>query len=104
MKTLIKKNDKVVVITGKERGKTGKVMRIYPQTGRMLISGLNMVKRHVRPSRDIPQGGVIEKECPIGFSNVMFYCGKCSRGVRLGIKRLPDESRMRFCKRCSLEV
>lgn len=104
MKTLIKKNDKVMVLTGKDKGKTGKVMRIYPQTGRLLISGLNIVKRQVRPNRDMPQGGIVDKECPIVISNAMFYCSKCSRGVRLGVKRLPDKSRMRFCKRCSLEV
>lgn len=104
MKTLIRRDDKVVVITGKERGKTGKVLHVYPRGGRLLISGLNMAKRHVRPTRDMPQGGIIEKESPFSISNVMLYCGKCNRGVRVGIKRLPDNTRMRFCRKCELEI
>lgn len=104
MKIFIRRDDKVVVIAGKERGKTGKVVHVYPKESRLLISGLNMFKRHVRPTRDMPQGGVIEKESPISISNVMLYCNKCNRGVRVGIKRLPDNTRMRFCKKCELEI
>lgn len=104
MRTLIHKNDKVVVTAGKEKGKTGKVMLVYPGEGRLLISGINMVKRTVRPNRDMPQGGIVEKESTIAISNVMLYCNKCSRGVRIGIKRLPDSSTMRYCKKCELEI
>lgn len=104
MKTLLRKEDKVIVTTGKEKKKTGKILRIYPAKGKLLISGLNLLKRHIRPNRDMPQGGVIAKESPITISNVMFFCGKCSRGVKLGVKRLPDGSRMRFCKKCEAEV
>lgn len=104
MKTLIRRDDKIVVIAGKERGKTGKVLHVYPNEGRLLISGLNMLKRHVRPTRDMPQGGIIEKESPFSISNVMLYCSKCNRGVRIGIKRLPDNTRMRFCRKCELEI
>lgn len=104
IKTRIRKDDKVVVIAGKERGKTGKVLHFHPKGGRILVSGINLLKRHVRPTRDLPQGGIIDKEVPIHISNLMIYCNKCARGVRVGIKRLPDGSRMRFCKRCELEV
>lgn len=104
MKTLIRRDDKVAVIAGKERGKTGKVIHVYPQSGRILISGLNMAKRHIRPNRDMPQGGIVEKECPVPISNVMLYCNKCSRGVRVGVKRLPDNTRMRFCRKCELDI
>lgn len=93
-----------MVAAGKERGKTGKVLHVYPKEGRVLISGLNMLKRHIRPTRDMPQGGIIEKESPFSISNVMLYCSKCARGVRAGIKRLPDNTRMRFCKKCELEI
>lgn len=104
MKTLVHKNDKVVVIAGKEKGKTGKVMIMYPKEARVLISGVNMVKRSIRPNRDMPQGGIVEKESPISIPNVMLFCNKCNRGVRVGIKRLPDNSRMRYCKKCELEI
>lgn len=104
MKTLIRRDDKVVVTVGKDRGKTGKVLRVYPEGGRLLASGLNFVKRAMRPTRDMPQGGIIEKESPISISNVMLYCNKCNRGVRAGIKRLPDGTKMRYCKKCELEI
>lgn len=104
MKTLLHKEDKVIVMTGKERKKTGKILRVYPAKGRLLISGLNLLKRNIRPNRDMPQGGVIEKESPIPIPNVMFFCGKCNKGVRIGVKRLPDGSRMRYCKKCEAEV
>lgn len=104
IKTRIRRDDKVVVTAGKEKGKTGKVIHIYPRQGRVLISGINLLKRHVRPTRDLPQGGIIEKEVPINTSKVMIYCSKCGRGVRMGIKRLPDGTRMRYCKKCELEL
>lgn len=104
IKLHIRRDDKVIVIAGKEKGKTGKVLRVYPEEGRVLVSGLNLLKRHVRPTRDLPQGGIIEKEAPIHISDVMIYCSKCGRGVRVGIKRLPDGTRMRYCKKCELEL
>lgn len=104
IKVKIRKDDKVVVTTGKDKGKTGKVLRVYPKEGRVLVSGLNLVKRAIRPTHDMPQGGIIEKESPISISNVMLFCNKCNRGVRVGIKRLPDGTRMRYCKKCELEL
>ncbi len=104
MKIKIRKDDKVVVVAGKDKGKTGKVMRVMPKRNRLIVSGVNMLKRHVRPNRDMQQGGIIDRESSIAVANVMLYCGKCGRGVRLGIKRLPDGTRMRYCKKCELEV
>ena len=104
VKIHIRKNDKIVVITGRERGKTGKVLHVYPKAARVLVSGLNLIKHHVRPTKDLPQGGIIEKEATMRASNLMIYCSKCARGVRVGIKRLPDGSRMRYCKKCELEL
>lgn len=104
MKTLLRKDDKVIVTIGKDRKKTGKIIRIYPDKGRVLVSGLNMLKRHIRPNRDMPQGGIIEKESSISISNIMLFCGKCNKGVKSGIKRLPDNSRMRYCRKCESEI
>jgi large subunit ribosomal protein L24 len=69
-----------------------------------LVSGLNNAKRHIRPNRDVPQGGIIEREMPISISNVQLFCGKCNKGVRAGVKRLPDNSKMRFCRKCESEI
>lgn len=104
MKILIHKDDKVIIIAGKDRGKNGKVVRVYPKDSRVLVAGLNLIKRHVRPTRDIQQGGIIEREAAIDISNIMLFCNKCGRGVRAGVKRLPDNTRMRYCKRCELEI
>lgn len=104
VKTNIRKNDKVVVATGKEKGKTGKVVRVSRGNGRVLIGGLNLLKRHVRPTRDMPQGGIVERESSINLSNVMLFCSKCNRGVRTGVKRYPDGTSMRYCKRCELQI
>lgn len=104
MKTLIRKDDKAIVVAGKEKGKTGKVVHVYPKIGKLMISGINMAKRHVRPTRDLPQGGVVEKEAPLPISNVMIYCSKCNKGVKVGVKKLPDNTKMRFCKKCEIEL
>jgi len=103
-KTYIHRDDKIIVISGRERGKTGKVLRIYPGKRKLLLRGLNMVKQHVRPSRDIPQGGIIDKEALIDISDVMLYCSNCDKGVRVGIKKFPDGTKNRYCKRCEAEL
>ncbi|HOO76803.1 MAG TPA: 50S ribosomal protein L24 [bacterium] len=102
MKTRIKKDDTVIVIAGKERfsGKTGKVLRIVPGGERILVQGVNMIKRHVRPSQKNPQGGSVEKEAPLAVSNVQIYCSRCKRGTRIGIKALNDGKKIRICRRC----
>jgi len=97
----IKKGDTVKVIAGKARPKTGKVLRVDPENQRVVVERLNMIKRHKRPSPQNPQG-IIEKEAPIHVSNVMYYCSRCSDGVRLGIKRT-DSGRLRVCRSCGTE-
>src|SRR6185437_10179473 len=82
----IHKNDTVQVISGKEKGKTGKVMKVDRKSGRVTIEKVNMVKRHVKPSNKYPQGGILEKELPLHYSNVLLMCAKCNRGVRHGHK------------------
>jgi large subunit ribosomal protein L24 len=100
-KLKIKKGDTVKVISGKERGKTGKVLRIDTDKGRVFVERLNMVKRHARPSQKNPQG-MLEREGSVHISNVMYYCSRCGDGVRVGAKRT-DEGRLRVCRSCGTE-
>jgi len=105
----IRKNDQVQVMAGRDRGKSGKVLQVDRKTGRVTVEKVNMVKRHVKPSQQYPQGGVIEKETPLAYSNVLLYCAKCDRGVRHGVKlaeKKGEKSKVRVCKRCkeSLET
>ena len=96
----IRKNDLVMVITGRDRGKTGKVMRVVPETGRVVLERLNVVKRHSRPRGAASPGGIVEKEAPIAISNVMLFCDRCNAPVRIGIKAAADGARTRICRRC----
>jgi large subunit ribosomal protein L24 len=96
----VKKNDTVMVTTGKDKGKTGKVLRINQKSDRVIVEKVNVIKRHVRPSQK-SKGGIMERESPIAVSNVMVYCEKCSKPVRVGNKILEDGKKVRYCKRCS---
>lgn len=82
----IRKNDRVQVIAGREKGKTGKVLNVDSKTGRVTVEKLNLVKRHVKPSQKNPGGGIIQKELALHYSNVLLFCPKCNRGVRHGVK------------------
>ncbi len=97
----VKKDDMVMIIAGKEKGKSGKVMRIFPDKGRLKVEGLNVVKRHTRPSRTNQDGGIVEKEAPLDASNVQLLCGACSKPTRTGIRVLEDGSKVRYCKKCN---
>ena len=96
----IKKNDKVMVIAGKEKGKTGKVLRVLPKRDRAVVEKVNFIKRHMRPGAHSRQGGIVEKENPINISNLMVVCGKCTDPTRVGRRVLEDGSRVRYCKKC----
>lgn len=100
MKCKIRKDDFVKVIAGKERGKTGKVLKVNPGEGWLIAEKLNIVKRHMRPGKKSRQGGIVEKEGKINISQVMVVCGKCNSPARLGRKRLEDGSGVRYCKSC----
>lgn len=104
VKMHVKKNDMVKVVAGKERGKTGKVLRVFPGKGRVVVESLNVVKRHTRPSQLNPEGGIVEKEAPISASNVMLLCGSCNEATRTGVRTLEDGSKSRFCKKCNASV
>ncbi len=97
----VKKNDMVMIIAGKEKGKTGKVLRVFPEKGRLVVENLNMIKRHTRPGRANAQGGIVEKEAPLDASNVMLVCGGCSKPTRTGVRILEDGKKARYCKKCS---
>ncbi|HEX6437197.1 MAG TPA: 50S ribosomal protein L24 [Candidatus Binatia bacterium] len=96
----IRKNDSVMVISGKERGKTGKVLRVNPKEDAVIIERINVVKRHTKPRGPQQAGGIIEKEASIPGSNIMIMCDKCNAPVRIGRKLLTDGKKVRVCRRC----
>ncbi|MGO0122795.1 50S ribosomal protein L24 [Desulfothermobacter acidiphilus] len=103
-KVHVKKGDTVVVLTGKDVGRKGKVLRVLPEEKKVVVEKVNVVKRHTRPTRQLPQGGIIEKEAPVHASNVMLVCSRCGRPTRIGRKVLPEGRRVRICKRCGESI
>jgi large subunit ribosomal protein L24 len=101
MSISVKKGDTVLVISGKDRGKTAKVKMVLPKKNKVVLERINIAKRHTKPSRKNAQGGVVELEKPINRSNVMVYCQKCAKGVKIGVKILKDKTKSRFCKKCT---
>ena len=97
----IRKDDNVMVIAGKDRGKKGKVRFAYPKRGRILVEGVNFVKRHTRPTGQVRQAGIIEREEPINVSDVMLICGKCNKATRIGHQRLDAGKKVRVCRACN---
>jgi len=96
----IRRDDEVIVVRGDDQGKKGKVHRSYPREGRLLVEGVNIVKRHMKPRGNIRQAGIIESEAPISASKVMLVCTKCQRPTRVGFIVLEDKSKVRVCKKC----
>lgn len=96
----VKKNDLVMVIAGKDKGKSGKVLSVLSQKNRVIVEKVNFIKRHTRPSAKQRQGGIIEREGPINISNVMLICTKCNKPSRIGKKSLEDDKKVRVCKKC----
>jgi large subunit ribosomal protein L24 len=97
----IRKNDSVMVIAGKERGKTGKVLRVLKEKDAVIIERLNIVKRHTKPRGPQQTGGIVEKEAAIHASNIMILCEKCNAPARIGHKILTDGKKIRICRNCS---
>jgi len=104
VKLHVKKDDMVKIIAGKDQGKTGKVLRVFPAKGRVVVESINVVKRHTRPNQLNPEGGIVEKEAPLSISNVMLVCGSCNQATRTGIRVLEDGSKSRYCKKCNESV
>ncbi|WP_241158293.1 50S ribosomal protein L24 [Cohnella candidum] len=100
----VKKDDNVIVITGKDKGKKGRVIAAYPRENRVLIEGVNMVKRHTRPNQANPQGGIIEREAPIHVSNVMHIDPKSGKPTRIGYKVLDNGKKVRIAKKSGQEI
>jgi len=99
VKYLIRRDDEIVVITGRDKGARGKVTRVLPEKGKVIVSKVNMIKRHTKPTQ-ANGGGIIEREAPLEISNIQFVCPKCDAGVRLGVKTLEDGRKVRTCRKC----
>ncbi len=96
----VHREDTVLVLTGKDRGKKGRVIRLFPKTERALVEKINMVKRHTRPSQQLPQGGIMEKEASVHLSNLQVVCSKCGKATRVAYKALAGGQKARTCKKC----
>ena len=98
----IRKNDKVQILTGKDKGKVGKILRIYKKKDRVLVEKINMVKRHTKGNPYAGQaGGIVEKEAPLHISNVMLVCDACAKPTRVGYKTGEDGEKVRYCQKCN---
>ena len=101
----VHKNDQVLVISGNYRGMRGTVLKVFPEKNRVIVEGINFIKRHTRPNQKLPQGGIVEREGPIHASNVMVVCPKCNKLTTTGMKLIEDKTkqqknRIRYCKKC----
>lgn len=101
-KPKIKKNDRVKVMAGKNKGSEGRVLRVLPEAGRAIVEGVNFTKKHTKPNpqRQV-KGGILEKEAPIRIDNLQVICGECGKPGRIGRKRLDDGTGVRYCKHCN---
>jgi large subunit ribosomal protein L24 len=100
---VIKKGDMVQIIAGREKGKTGKVLRVVRSNNRIVVEKLNLVKRHTKPTQGNPQGGILEKEGSLSYSNVLLLCPKCNKGVRVA-RKVEGDKKLRVCKKCGETV
>lgn len=96
----IKKNDTILIISGDEKNKRGRVLDVSPKKGKILVEKINIIKRHMKPSKKHTQGGIIEKEAPLHRSNMMLVCPKCNKATRIGYKILESGAKVRVCKKC----
>lgn len=97
----IKKNDMVIVTAGKDKGKTGKVLRRFPKTNKVIVERVNFIKKHLRRTREDQQGGVIQRESPIQISNLAIFCKGCNKPTKVGYNLLKDGTKSRYCKKCN---
>ena len=99
-KSHISKGDKVKILSGADKDKTGKVLQVLPRSGKIIVEGVNVIKKHMRPTRDNPQGGIIDKEAPIYSGKAILICPRCNKPARTGHKFLADGQKARYCKNC----
>ena len=100
----IKKGDTIVVLSGKDKGKQGKVLEVMPKSGKVVVEKVNVVSRHTKPRKQGEQGGIVKKEAAIDASNVMLVCPKCKKGVRVGYSVLENGTKVRVCKKCGASI
>ena len=96
----IRKNDEVLISLGRDRGKKGKVLICMPDKDRLIVEGVNMIKRHMKPTAAVRQAGIVEKEAPIHVSDVKLICKKCNQPTRVGFRFLEGGGKVRVCKKC----
>jgi large subunit ribosomal protein L24 len=100
----LRKDDKIKVLAGKDRGKIGKVLRVNHKKKSVLVENINVVKRHAKPSAQNRQGGIIESEAELNWSNVMLMCNKCITPARIKMQRLEDGKKVRVCRKCGEQI
>jgi large subunit ribosomal protein L24 len=96
----VKKNDLVMVVRGKEKGKSGRILRVLPEKQKVIVEKINFIKRHSRPHGQQRKGGILEKEAPLHVSNVMPLCEKCNKPIRTGRRVVEGSKKARFCRKC----
>ena len=96
----VKKDDMVLVIAGKDRGKKGKIRFAYPRDRKVIVEGINFIRKHAKATGQVKQAGIIEQEAPIAISNVMLMCSRCNKPTRIGYRFLEDERKVRVCRAC----
>ena len=101
MKMHIKKGDTVVVLSGKDKGKKGKVLAVFPKTSKAIVEGVNVATKHQKPRRQGEEGGIIKQEIAINACKLMHVCSKCNEATRIGRKVMDDGSIVRYCKKCN---
>ena len=99
-KISVRRGDKVLVLSGKDKGKKGKVITTYPRLGKVKVESINIIKKHAKPTRKVPQGGIREMEAAFPASKVVVVCPACSKPTRIAKKILPDARRIRICRKC----
>lgn len=100
----VRKGDTVELIAGRYRGKRGKILQVLPKRGKVIVEGVNIVKRHSKPTQKLPQGGIVEKAAPVFSSRVMLVCPKCGKAARVGHGYLGDGTKVRVCKNCGEQI
>ena len=96
----IRNNDTVEVLSGEDRGKKGRVLALFPERSRAIVEGVNFIKRHTKPNRSNPKGGIVEKEAAVHLSNLMLVCPKCNTRTKVRVDRAQEEARARICRSC----
>jgi len=100
----IKREDAVLVVRGKDRGRTGTVRQVIPDEQRVVVTGINIAKRHMKPRPPQQAGGIIERESPLSWANVRLICPACAKAVRIGFRSLDDGRKVRYCKQCNANI